>query len=46
MATIVTGQGALISLAWVIMNKTTMIMIMPETVVLILPISQLSDSAA
>lgn len=45
MATKVIGQGAPISLAWVIINKTTMTVIMLKMVVLILLISQLSDSA-
>ena len=46
MAIIVNGQGTPISLAWVIMNKTTIIVIMPEMVFLILPIPQLWDSAS
>ena len=44
MATRVNGQGAPISLAWVIMNKNTMIVIMLKIVSLILLISQISDS--
>jgi len=44
MATRVKGQGAPISPAWVIMNKTTIIVIMLKMVALTLLMSQILDS--